>query len=270
MPGEGRNDIAPSQVVSPSGPAPEVRARPSVRVALAFAAVCLALPVSLPAQVLTAPAARPRASAWPVLPQGDVCPSDITELPGRDNFLSIRKFSPVAPLEGCSARWNDTLHRQFYRGSPPSRRGIECLGTSFGVTHMIDLRRPDEIAIDSHTDRFRSEQAAVAEFTARHPDHPMRYFNVRTTRDQPRENQEQIESVVRYVRRILRDEPNAVFYLHCRAGRDRTGVMVAAIESVVGECPWPAVRRRLFSFRFSRSYAEPLLYPLQRAIGMHL
>lgn len=239
-------------------------------VPVALAASLLTLPISLPAQVnspLTA-GRRVGASGWPELPWGHACPRSAASLPGRGNFLSIRKFSPVRPLEGCSARWNDGLHRQFFRGSPPSRRGIECLGTTFGVTHMIDLRRPDEILMDSQMGGFRSEEEAVAAFSQRHPEHPMRYLNVRTTRNQPRENQAQIENVVRYVQGVLREDPGAVFYLHCRAGRDRTGVMVAAIESMVGECPWPAVRRELFAYRFSRSYARPLLHPLQHAIGL--
>jgi hypothetical protein len=133
---------------------------------------------------------------------------------------------------------------------------------------MIDLRRPDEIQSDSRMGGFLSEEEALADFSRRHPDHPMRYLNVRTNRNRPQENQAQIENVVRYVQAQLREDPAAVFYLHCRAGRDRTGVMVAAIESVVGECPWPAVRRQLYAYRFSRSYARPLLYPLQNAIGL--
>jgi len=239
-------------------------------VPLTLAASLLALPVSLPAQVIS-PLTRARgarASGFPELPPGNLCPLSPASLPGRANFLSIRKFSPVRAMEGCSARWNDGLHRQFFRGSPPSRRGVECLGTTFGVTHMIDLRRPDEILHDSLTGGFRSEEEALADFSRRHPDRPMRYLNVRTSRTEPRVNQAQIENVVRYVQGVLREEPGAVFYLHCRAGRDRTGVMVAAIESVVGECAWPAVRRQLYAYRFSRSYARPLLYPLQRAIGL--
>ena len=136
---------------------------------------------------------------------------------------------PVRAFEGCSERWNSGVRRQFFRGSPPSRRGIECLGTSFGVTHMIDLRRPDEIQSDSRMGGFLSEEEALADFSRRHPDHPMRYLNVRTNRNRPQENQAQIENVVRYVQAQLREDPAAVFYLHCRAGRDRTGVMVAAI-----------------------------------------
>jgi hypothetical protein len=141
----------------------KLRAAVSPTVALLLAAASLALPVSLSAQVLNSPPPRPRPSAWPELPQGDLCPTDTASLPGRDNFLSIRKFSSVSPLEGCSPRWNDGLHRQFFRGSPPSRRGIECLGSAFGVTHMIDLRRPDEIRMDSRSDGFRSEQEALAD-----------------------------------------------------------------------------------------------------------
>ncbi|MFO0630837.1 MAG: tyrosine-protein phosphatase [Polyangiales bacterium] len=246
------------------------RACASVVVPLTLAAAFLVLPVSLLAQgIAPSPAVRRlRRGAWPELPPGNACPRTATALPGRGNFLSIRKFSPVGPLEGCSARWNDGLHRQFFRGSPPSRRGIECLGTTFGVTHMIDLRRPDEILSDSQMGGFHTEEEALADFGRRHPDHPIRYLNVRTSRTQPRENQTQIENVVRYVQDVLREDPAAVFYLHCRAGRDRTGVMIAAIASVVGECPWPAVRRQLYAYRFSRSYARPLLYPLQHAIGL--
>lgn len=247
-----------------------LRAYAPALVPLALAASLLVLPVSLPAQGISppTPGRRARSGAWPELPPGNVCPRTPASLPGRGNFLSIRKFSPVRALEGCSARWNDGLHRQFFRGSPPSRRGIECLGTTFGVTHVIDLRRPDEILMDSQMGGFRAEEEALADFSRRHPDHPIRYLNVRTSRTQPRENQAQIENVVRYVQQVLREDPSAVFYLHCRAGRDRTGVMVAAIESIVGECPWAAVRRQLFAYRFSRSYARPLLYPLQNAIGL--
>jgi hypothetical protein len=242
----------------------------SAFVLVALAASLVTLPISLLAQGFSppSPGRRARSGGWPELPWGHACPQTAASLPGRGNFLSIRKFSPVRALEGCSARWNDGLHRQFFRGSPPSRRGIECLGTTFGVTHMIDLRRPDEIQSDSRMGGFRSEEEALADFSQRHPERPMRYLNVRTTRNQPRENQAQIERVVRYVQEELREAPGAVFYLHCRAGRDRTGVMVAAIESVVGECPWAAVRRELFAYRFSRSYARPLLYPLQHAIGL--
>lgn len=247
-----------------------LRARAFAFVPLLLAASLLVLPVSLLAQGLSQDAAprRPPPSAWPELPPGRVCPSSADALPGRGNFLSLRKFSPVRPLAGCSARWNDELRRHFFRGSPPSLRGIECLGTSFGVNHMIDLRRPDEIAADSEFGGFQSEEAALADFNRAHPDHPIRYHNVTTSRSTPDENQRQIENVVRYVQQALSEDPAAVFYLHCRAGRDRTGVMIAAIESVVGECPWPEVRRQLFAYRFDRSFARPLLRPLQRAIGV--
>jgi len=133
---------------------------------------------------------------------------------------------------------------------------------------MIDLRRLDEIQADSRAGGFRSEEEALADFNRRHPDRPIHYYNVRTTRETPRENERQIENVVRYVRQALSDDPAAVFYLHCRAGRDRTGVMIAAIESLVGGCPWPQVRGQLFAYRFNRSYARPLLRPLRHAIGL--
>lgn len=269
--GEGPSTADPthhgrSAASGPSG----LRACASAVVPLALAASVLALPISLPAQVLSHPAPRRRVrpSAWPELPTGHVCPQTADSLPGRENFLSIRKFSPVHAVAGCSARWSDGLHRHFFRGSPPNRRGIECLGTSFGVNHVIDLRRPDEIQIDSRDGGFRSEQEAVDDFNQRHPDRPIRYVNVQTGRDTPRENERQILNVVRYVQQALRDDPTAVFYLHCRAGRDRTGVMVAAIESLVGECPWPEVRRQLFAYRFDRSFAYALLHPLERALGV--
>ncbi len=247
-----------------------LQARALAFVPLLLAGSLLVLPAALPAQGLSQDAAPRRVppSAWPELPPGRTCPSTADALPGRGNFLSLRKFSPVRAMAGCSARWNEDLHRHFFRGSPPNLRGIECLGTSFGVNHMIDLRRADEIAADSEFGGFRSEEAALADFNRAHPDHPIRYHNVTTSRTTPEENQRQIENVVRYVQQALSEDPSAVFYLHCRAGRDRTGVMVAAIESVVGECPWPEVRRQLFAYRFDRSFARPLLRPLQRAIGV--
>jgi Tyrosine phosphatase family len=246
------------------------RARALAVVPLVLGAAFLMLPVSLPAQVLTGPTtpARPSRGGWPELPQGEVCPSTPASLPGRGNFLSIRKFSPVGALEGCTTRWNDDLHRHFFRGSPPSRRGLECLGRSFGVTHLIDLRRPDEIQADSSMGGFRTEEQILGEYNQRHPDHPMRYFNVRTTRETPEENERQIQNVARYVEQALIEDPSAVFYLHCRAGRDRTGVMVAAIQSLVGGCPWPEVRRELFAYRFTRNYTRALLLPLRHALGL--
>ncbi len=248
-----------------SAPAPR-RTTASMAAPLVLAVAALALPVSLPAQELNAPAAPRPVRGWPQLPDGDVCPSTGTALPGRENFLSIRKFSPVLPMEGCSARWNDGLYRHFFRGSPPSRAGVECLGTALGVNHIIDMRRTGEIRIDSRAGGIRSEEAVVTEFNARHPERPMHYFNVQTTRDTPSENERQLGNVVHYVQDALRDDPSAVFYVHCRAGRDRTGVVVAAIESLVGECPWPGVRRRLFSFHFGYNYVEPLLRPLEHLL----
>ncbi len=247
-----------------------LRVRASTVAPVLLAVSCLAVPMSLPAQVLSDRRAprRVRASAWPELPSGGVCPETAEALPGRENFLSIRKFSPVRALPGCSARWTEGLHRQFYRGSPLSLRGIECLGTTYGVTHVIDLRRPGEIYGDSLVGGMRSERDAVEGFNRRHPDRAMRYFNVQTTRDVPEENERQMRSVVRYVQDALRDEPGAVFYFHCRAGRDRTGVMVAAVESIVGGCPWPEVRQELFDYRFSWSYVRPLLHPLEHLLGV--
>jgi hypothetical protein len=133
---------------------------------------------------------------------------------------------------------------------------------------MIDLRRRDEIQIDSHAGGFRSEEEALNGFNLRHPDRPMHYYNVQTTRGSPSENELQIENVVRYVQAALSTDPTAVFYFHCRAGRDRTGVMIAAIESMVGGCQWPEVQRRLMEYRFSRSYSRPLLQPLRNVIGV--
>ncbi len=269
--GEGPSTTAPSDrsgAVTPvlSG----LRGRAFAFVPLLLAAALQVLPAALPAQGLSRDAAprRAQSSAWPELPSGRVCPPTADALPGRGNFLSLRKFSPVRALAGCSARWNDELRRHFFRGSPPNLRGIGCLGTSFGVNHMIDLRRPDEILADSQAGGIQSEEAALADFNRAHPDRPIRYYNVTTSRSTPEENQRQIENVVRYVQQVMSEDPAAVFYLHCRAGRDRTGVMIAAIESVVGECPWPEVRRELFAYRFDRSFARPLLRPLQRAIGV--
>ncbi|MCG3181263.1 MAG: hypothetical protein BIFFINMI_03642 [Phycisphaerae bacterium] len=95
----------------------------------------------------------------------------------------------------------------LYRGAQPTDEGIGRLG-QFGVRTVIDLRGAHD----------ESEAVAAA---------GMDYVQIPCNAFDPRE-----EAVVQFLR-LFAEPGNGPVFVHCLAGRDRTGLMVAAYRMAV-------------------------------------
>ncbi|HWP43542.1 MAG TPA: tyrosine-protein phosphatase [Blastocatellia bacterium] len=93
---------------------------------------------------------------------------------------------------------------RFYRGAQPDEEDYKVLA-SLGINSIIDLRNdPREYA------RRAAEAAGL------------KYFNIPMS-DKKRPSDEQIEAFLD----LIKDPATGVFYVHCKGGRHRTGVMGA-------------------------------------------
>jgi protein tyrosine/serine phosphatase len=139
----------------------------------------------------------------------------------------MRKFAAVILLllaGGCATvgRSAPGLHnlatvdpapRAIYRGGQPTERGIETL-TKLGVKTVIDLRN----------DPADWEASAVA-------DAGMTYVNIRASAFQA--DPKVVEVFLRTVATSQRP-----IYVHCKQGRDRTGLGIAAYRLVCQPDAW--------------------------------
>ena len=129
-------------------------------------------------------------------------------------FVSATALGQTSPADSSTARSREyselprfnQVSERLYRGAQPLDGGIGKL-RELGINTVINLRRAD--------DRARAEETAVRALG-------LNYYNVSL----PGWGRPQDAQVVRIMEIINAPESGRVF-IHCKAGVDRTGVIVA-------------------------------------------
>lgn len=129
----------------------------------------------------------------------------------------------------------------LYRGAQPSTSGYESL-KKFGVTTVVDFRNEkDEIA---------GERAAVEGLG-------MKFMSIPWSgSDMP--NNAQVNSFLQ----LVNADPKQKIFVHCREGKDRTGVMVAAYRMAYQNWTPEKAIQEMYSYH----YHHFLLPHLQRYV----
>ena len=107
------------------------------------------------------------------------------------------------------------VNDQVYRGGQPSAEGFRNLA-AMGIKTIVDLRKSG--------DRSKAEQKVVKANGMRYVSIPMKGMTTPT------------EKQIEHALRILHDSSAAPVFVHCRRGKDRTGVVLACYR--IGHDNW--------------------------------
>jgi protein-tyrosine phosphatase len=137
-------------------------------------------------------------------------------VPGRRPGFGLRGrgFPPVAPPPQGGLENFGVVDDHLFRGAQPSVAGIQTL-KALGVTALIDLTLPDTLG---EIEKAEAEARGIS------------YFSVPMESLAP-----PAPGQVSAILSIITNSPGKVF-LHCRAGKDRTGTIVACYRMV--HCNW--------------------------------
>lgn len=200
--------------------------------------------------------------AYPPLPEG--CPRGAF---GLNHYYQLQRTNAC-----CASADAETISRISRGGPPLDMRAMGYLHTQ-GVTHIIDVRAGNETVWEEGVRRdgsrrydVRDQRAGAGhledewahridalpdttgmEYRHRplyHSDHGRRIPLV-----------DLIRRVAQEMHAILTD-PAARVYLHCRAGADRTGTIIAAYEVLYGGCSCSTVIAERARFNFSPEYTN--------------
>lgn len=148
-----------------------------------------------------------------------------------------RQFHPPAQLP-AAARSSEHLYGlpglenvgrvapDIFRGSQPAKNGYDSL-KKMGIRTVINLRTS------------MSEKKQVEAAGMRSIEIPLSTFN--------NGDKEKVDRVVA----LLADQANRPVFVHCRQGRDRTGIVVAAYRMKVQGWPLAAAEAEMDSFGFN-------------------
>lgn len=147
------------------------------------------------------------------------------DIPGAHN---VRDTGGYPAADGCTTRWL-TLFRSGRLNAPESVRRL----ADMGVRTVVDLRGDGEIA------RMPDACAEWPGVAYRHI--PLTPAHIRTNGDRPanleEQNERYLEESSRQIARVLQvlAQPNAFpAVVHCTAGKDRTGLIIALLLALVG------------------------------------
>lgn len=182
-------------------------------------------------------------------------------------LTSLQNFRDVGGLRTTDGRTVRT--GVLYRSDSPhgaSAEDVALLAGDLGVTAVVDLRSEREVAEEGHQDGFpvtvRRHHFPIAggagnavEAAASGERLAARYLEYL---------EEHSDSIVAAVRTVA-EETGGASVVHCRVGKDRTGVVIALILSAVGvrdedvaldfERTTPAMVRIMAQLRASPTYA---------------
>jgi atypical dual specificity phosphatase len=96
-----------------------------------------------------------------------------------------------------------------------------------GITHVISVVEPFELepGIVRPIQRNQWIAAGISDQNIKHIPAP----------DFEGMSKEKIDEAVKYMQEILQDNPNAKFYIHCKAGRGRSATIVLCYKKKHGE-----------------------------------
>jgi tyrosine-protein phosphatase SIW14 len=132
-------------------------------------------------------------------------------------FLGLPLFAAQPSVPGIGNFYKVNEH--VYRGAQPTEEGFQYLA-KLGVKTVIDLREDDE--------RTPGERRDVT--TA-----GMTYVNVPMTGLTP-----PTEAEITKILALLEDETGGPVFVHCKAGKDRTGAVMAAYR--IDHDQWDSAR----------------------------
>ena len=143
-------------------------------------------------------------------------------------------FAAPASAAELGIRRAKKVTTNIYRGPRPDEADFEEMARA-GVRTVIDLQGGAPTIIPGESKRARQKRKEIAEGLG------LRLVNIPTTLsrvDQPAEQAELLK-----VAALMNDPRNQPVYVHCAAGRDRTGVAVALYRILYQGCSYAQARK---------------------------
>jgi protein tyrosine/serine phosphatase len=179
--------------------------------------------------------------SWAILTLALVLPfsPDVLADPGSPTHVAEKRLSPPPPVQlPAAARSSEHLYglaglenvgrvtQDVFRGSQPANNGYDTL-KKMGIRTVVNLRTS------------MSEKKQVEAAGMRSIEIPLSTFN--------NGDREKVDRVVA----LLADPANRPVFVHCRQGRDRTGIVVAAYRMKIQGWPLAAAEAEMDSFGFN-------------------
>lgn len=148
--------------------------------------------------------------------------------------FNFRDLGGVPARDGRTVRWRRLFRSDTLSGLSEDDR--EAFG-SLGVRTVVDLRRPSEVEKHGRVPEWDGlehrnivlEHQEWTDKPYRDGDDPMRYLA-----DRYRELVEEASDGIATAVGLIADERTAPVVVHCMAGKDRTGVLIALTLSLLG------------------------------------
>ena len=122
----------------------------------------------------------------------------------------------------------------IYRGPRPDQADFDAMARA-GVRTVIDLQGKASKVIPGETLRARQQRRAMSERAG------LRHYNIPTTLsriDEPTEQEELLR-----IAALMNEPGNQPVYVHCAAGKDRTGMAVAVYRILYQGCSYAQARK---------------------------
>jgi len=122
--------------------------------------------------------------------------------------------------------WWTQIDENIVLGALPLEHQIEKL-KDLGITHVISIVEPFELepGIVRPIQGYQWIAAGISDQNIKHIAAP----------DFEGMSKDKIDEAVKYMQEILQDNPNAKFYIHCKAGRGRSATIVLCYKKKHGE-----------------------------------
>jgi tyrosine-protein phosphatase SIW14 len=167
------------------------------------------------------------ASGQPSSPPSTACPLPAKQAPQSMEFALPKGVHVSEHLYGLPGLTNvGRLAPGIYRGAQPSPNGYSTL-KKLGIRTVINLRTTED------------EKKKVESAGMRSVEIPLGMFN--------KGDREKVDKVVA----IMADPANRPIFVHCRQGRDRTGIVVAAYRMKIEGWPLALAEAEMESFGFN-------------------
>lgn len=122
----------------------------------------------------------------------------------------------------------------IYRGARPTEGKFEDLADA-GIRTILDLQGEASALVPGETQRSRHNRQQIAEGLG------MRYINIATALSDLSDPADRAD--VLRAAALMHDRSLQPIYVHCAAGKDRTGIAVAAYRIIYQGCTYAQARR---------------------------